>query len=173
MRVSFFDHRPMACMNEQSVIIGFWYELDYDAENNEMNPETYTVQDKISLKNPTKPGFTFKGWYNDPTFKKKVTAINKGSVGDRMLYAKFVENKYKVAFNANGGKGKGPKAMTVTYSQEFVIPDNTFTRKGYTFLCWNTRKDGEGDIYFEGEITSELLEKNNGQLTLYAEWLED
>ena len=34
-------------------------------------------------------GYVFKGWYLDKKFKKKVTVINKGSSGNKTLYAKW------------------------------------------------------------------------------------
>lgn len=57
-------------------------------ENHKDNPATYTILDKITLKDATREGFTFKGWYNDPeNTKSRVTTIALGSSGDRTLYA--------------------------------------------------------------------------------------
>ncbi|MBO4432880.1 MAG: InlB B-repeat-containing protein, partial [Clostridia bacterium] len=58
--------------------------------NNKNNPESYTADTPtITLKNPTRKGYTFKGWYSDAKFKTKVTKIPKGSKGDKTLYAKW------------------------------------------------------------------------------------
>lgn len=63
------------------------YVLD-GGRNHEDNPATYTILDRITLKDATKEGFTFKGWYDDPkNLKSRVSAINVGSSGDRTLYA--------------------------------------------------------------------------------------
>ena len=63
------------------------YVLD-GGTNSKENPDTYTILDKITLKDATKEGFTFKGWFNDPeNSKSKVTGINAGSSGNRTLYA--------------------------------------------------------------------------------------
>mgnify|MGYP001148090078 FL=1 len=52
------------------------------------NPAGYTVASRtIVLKNPVRKGYTFKGWYSDPKFKKKVTKI---AAGSRKLYARWV-----------------------------------------------------------------------------------
>lgn len=57
-------------------------------ENHKDNPATYTILDKITLKDATREGFTFKGWYNDPeNTKSRVTTIAAGNSGDRTLYA--------------------------------------------------------------------------------------
>lgn len=68
--------------------------------NHKDNPATYTILDRVELKNPTKEGFTFDGWYNDPENpKSKVTTIATGNSGDRTLYAKW-----------NGGTAEAPTA---------------------------------------------------------------
>ncbi len=68
-----------------------YYTITYvlnGGENHKDNPETYTILDKITLKNPTKEGFTFKGWLTDPDNSKSVvTVINPGNSGDKILYA--------------------------------------------------------------------------------------
>ena len=56
------------------------YTIDYNLNggiNSSSNPSSYTIEDSITLKNPTKPGYTFKGWYSDEKFTTKVTAISK------------------------------------------------------------------------------------------------
>ena len=59
--------------------------------NSRSNPASYTVASRtIVLKNPVRKGYTFKGWYSDPKFKKKVTKIAAGSTGSRKLYARWV-----------------------------------------------------------------------------------
>ena len=64
----------------------------YDGLNSDKNLENYTVTSKtMKLKNPTKEGYVFKGWYKKDDFSgKKVTQIKKGSTGDLTLYAKWV-----------------------------------------------------------------------------------
>lgn len=69
------------------------YKITYKlngGKNAKKNPTAYTYKTStIKLKNPTRKGYVFKGWYLDKKFKKKVTVINKGSSGSRTLYAKW------------------------------------------------------------------------------------
>lgn len=59
-------------------------------KNNKKNPSCYyNTTNTIKLKNPTKEGYTFKGWYADKQCTIKVTAIKKGSSGNKTLYAKW------------------------------------------------------------------------------------
>ena len=66
------------------------------------NPASYNVETAtIKLKNATKTGYTFGGWYTDEacTETNKVTEITKGSTGAVTLYAKWDANTdtaYKV-----------------------------------------------------------------------------
>ena len=69
------------------------YKITYKlngGKNAKKNPTAYTYKTlTIKLKNPTRKGYVFKGWYLDKKFKKKVTVINKGSSGNKTLYAKW------------------------------------------------------------------------------------
>jgi len=69
------------------------YKIRYSlgkGKNSRSNPAGYTVRSRtIVLKNPVRKGYTFKGWYSDPKFKKKVRKIAAGSTGSRKLYARW------------------------------------------------------------------------------------
>ena len=58
------------------------YKIQYSlgkGTNSRSNPVGYTVASRtIVLKNPVRKGYTFKGWYSDPKYKKKVTKIAAG-----------------------------------------------------------------------------------------------
>ena len=69
------------------------YTITYNlnkGKNNKNNPSSYNITTKtIKLKNPTRKGYTFVGWYSDKKCTKKVTQIKKGSTGNVTLYAKW------------------------------------------------------------------------------------
>ena len=73
------------------------YTITYElkgGKNNKNNPKSYYITTKTkTLKNPTRKGYTFKGWYADSKYKKKVTQIKKGSTGNVKLYAKWAKKK--------------------------------------------------------------------------------
>ena len=60
-------------------------------KNNVSNPKTYTAEDEIKLKDPTRSGYHFAGWYSDSKYKKKVSTIEKGTKGTLVLYAKWIK----------------------------------------------------------------------------------
>ena len=65
------------------------------------NPDTYNVEtETITLMNPVRMGYTFKGWYEKEDLTgEAVSQIQKGSTEDRVLYASWEANTdtpYKV-----------------------------------------------------------------------------
>ena len=120
----------------------------------------------LKLKNSTKTGYTFKGWYSDSKYKKKVTSVKNAS---KTLYAKWSANTYTIKFNSNGGSGKQSN-QKLTYGKQSNIATNKFYRKGYTFIGWNTKANGTGTAYSNKATVKNLTSKNGGSITLYAQW---
>ena len=74
------------------------------------------------------------------------------------------ESEYKITFNANGGKGS-MGAIKVKSGASATLAKNRFTRKGYVFRNWNTKKNGSGKSYKNGaKITV------SANTVLYAQW---
>lgn len=83
---------------------------------------------------------------------------------------KQVANKYKVAYDANGGTGSA-KTQNATYGENLTLNSGSgFKRTGYTLTGWNTRKNGTGTAHALGERTKNLTTKDGGTVTLYAQW---
>ena len=86
------------------------YAITYDLNGGtaaEGNPDSYTVEtETITLKNPTRPGFTFTGWSGTGlTGEDNLTVtIPKGSTGDR---------SYTAHWRYNGGGGSGYSYYTI------------------------------------------------------------
>ena len=79
------------------------YELD-GGTNVPENPASYNVESEtITLKDPTKDGFAFTGWFESPDFSTtKVKEITQGSTGDKTLYARWIQSE-KGQHLAEGG----------------------------------------------------------------------
>ena len=142
------------------------YQIKYNLDggkNNKKNPKTYKITSKtIKLLNPSKKGYVFKGWYRDKKFKKKVTAIEKGSRGNITLYAKWAKEKYTITYKLHGGKNnkKNPKTYTITSK---TIKLSKPSRKGYVFKGWYRDKK------YRKKITA-IKKGSTGKITLYAKW---
>lgn len=152
------------------------------ASNHVKNVKSYTGKAKIKLYAPTREGYTFLGWFDknpdDADFNsrvnKKVSYIKRGATGDKIFYANWRENKYKLAYNANGGKFVERMLRTThDYTEEYeTLSSNILKeRKGYTFVAWNTKKRGGVETRVEPcSIVTKLSPKNNKVVTLFAEW---
>lgn len=70
-----------------------------------------------------------------------------------------------ITFNANGGSGTVPTAISTYVGVANTIPSNSLTRTGYTFNGWNTASDGSGTAYATGSTITPT-----GNVTLYAQW---
>lgn len=103
-------------------------------ENSSKNPTSYTVtsSDK-ALSNPTRKGYTFKGWYTDKNYKNAITKIKKGSTGNLTLYAKWSKTKNTITYQLNGGKNNSKNPTYYTYSTTGNITLENPIQKGYTF----------------------------------------
>ena len=83
-------------MSQTADLSAVKYKITYElkgGKNNKKNPkyityDQYTSGEKIKLKNPTRKGYTFAGWYRDKKCTKKVTSI-KGCKKNIKLYAKW------------------------------------------------------------------------------------
>ena len=74
---------------------------------------------------------------------------------------------YTISFHANGGSGS-MSAIEIGEDESISIPTNTFNHEDYKFTGWNTKADGTGTSYTEGQTIS--LTEN---ITLYAQWEEN
>ena len=151
------------------------YKITYylnGGKNNSVNPTSYIdTTPTITLKNPTRTGYTFGGWYSDSKYTKKVTTIPKGSSGNKNLYAKWTANKYHVAFKGNGSNsGSMSKLSNRTYGSSYVLTANAFKKTGYRFTGWNTKANGTGTTYKDKESVKNLTSTNGATVTLYAQW---
>lgn len=151
------------------------YTITYNlkgGKNNKANPATYTEgSDTITLKAPTKTGYTFGGWYSDSSYKTKVIQINTVSNKDINLYAKWTANKYTIKFHKNGATSGSMNAMNNRkYGSSYTLSANKFKRKGYSFKDWNTKKNGSGKTYKNKESVKNLVSANGKSITLYAQW---
>ena len=122
-----------------------------------------------ALPTPTKTGYTFTGWYTTSDCSSEpVNEIPTPSSGIT-LYAGWRANTYTVTFKANGGNGAMAN-QSFTYDTPQTLTANAFSCLGKTFAGWNTKADGTGTTYTDGQQISNLTADSNGVVTLYAQW---
>lgn len=79
-------------------------------------------------------------------------------------------NTYTVNFNGNGATGGWMGDIPMTYNAGRNLFGNGFVRTGYTFTGWNTRPDGTGTGFSDGQWVNNLTDAHNAVVTLYAQW---
>lgn len=175
MAIAVCDQKKNSSLAVSDACSGLSYEIVYElngGKNSKKNPKTYSYWDSdIALANPTKTGYKFGGWYTDEQFtSEKVKTIVSNNVGTIHLYAKWTPIKYKIKFSGNGATSGEMKTKTCKYGTSYKLPSNTFRKKGYTFVGWNTKKDGTGKTYKDSKKIKNLSSKSGKTITLYAQW---
>ena len=104
------------------------YAINYhlDGGVNGDNPATYThASDTVVLKDATKAGYTFAGWYGDSLFSgDQVTQIASGSSGVKDLYARFTPNQYSIVITGGTSNGSATIRTGDTALSDVVRPGN-------------------------------------------------
>ena len=153
------------------------YKVSFNANGGTgtMSDETFTYDKSQALtaNSFTRTGYTFAGWATSSTGSKAYSdgqsVSNLAASGSVTLYAVWTANKYTVKFDANGGTGT-MSDETFIYNEAKALTANTFERKGYAFIGWNTDPDGNGKYYSDISKVSNLTSKNKDTVTLYAQW---
>ena len=149
---------------------------DESATGNMVNQTfTYTEEKAILANEFVKLGYTFMGWSTDAnskvvTYTDQVT-VSKLSVENNTIinvYAVWHENTYTLELHANDNTSAS-NIHSLKYSESYTINDS-FTRKGYTFVGWSTSPTGE-KVYESNATVSKLMD-TTGTYNLYAKWIE-
>lgn len=120
------------------------YKITYKlnkGKNNTANPKTYTSEDEIKLKKPTRSGYHFVGWYTDSKYKNQISVIEKGSEGSLTLYAKWTKESSPSAKAASLDYVKGTKANTITVSA--TVSNYVKSSDGYYYLVYVDSNSGK------------------------------
>ncbi len=149
-------------------------------------PTQFNPGQTFVLPQATKTGYTFRGWFlydqiladfpnNEGTRPgdRGINALPSSVFEDFVIYAHWSAIKAVVTFRANHPLGTGtisnPSSRTVTYGTVIEyggnFPADFGVVSGYTFIGWNSRANGTGDWYADGEIFTRTL-----AITIYGQW---
>ena len=104
---------------------------------------------------------------NKLTFQTTVTNKYINNYGE--LRNNISASKITVQFDANGGEGTMPEKTNLDVNTSFTLDSNTLTRAGYRFNGWNTKADGTGTSYADGDT---ITLTKGGIVKLYAQWVQ-
>lgn len=151
--------------------------LTYDgngATGGKTDPQPGKTDEKINVRDNgfTRDGYMFVTWNTQAGCKGK--AVNPGDEwtlqGSSTLYACWAGTAQTLTYHGNGATGGNTAAQSGKTGDELTTNANGFTRDGYTFVRWDTAKDGSGTAYGEGKNgVSQYVMKPAGN-DLYAIW---
>ena len=129
--------------------------------NNKKNTKKYKSTKNTKLYSPKRKGYTFKGWYKDKNYTKRIRKIKKGSKGNKRIYALWKAVKYKLSYTSNGGVNDYRNKKK--YTCERSVKLYPATKENYTFVGW----------YKDKKLTkkvTKLKKGTRGNIRLYAKW---
>lgn len=146
------------------------YTLTFDSRGGSEVKEVVKItawSKTLNLPEPTRDGYIFDGWYTDIycTMPATLANIRLNALDNLVLYAKWKGAEHTVYFDSNGGKGS-MAAQAVPFSDSLLLPPNTFTKFGYSFLGW--AESGNGQVVYANQASFTMLKQ--ADVTLYAIW---
>lgn len=142
------------------------YQLD-GGKNHEANPNSFVVGTRVTLKNPTKAGYVFKGWtgpgYSNATKNAVISLDNIKNVilsaekeaeksgtktSVKLTYkANWETKKWIIKFTRNGGDKADDLIIMAQSGESITVPNCPFTKARYKFVEWNTKSNGTGTSF--------------------------
>lgn len=139
------------------------YTITYKNVTEHENPDTYTIEDEIILKDPTKgtdaEKTIFVQWHSEETLQKPIEKIGKGTTGNKIFYAEWSDkNVFTVTFDTDGGSEVD--SQRVKDGEKATKPAKDPTKEGYTFKGW--------DFDFEKPITESTTVRAKWEINKYT-----
>lgn len=151
--------------------------LIYDgngATGGKTDPQNGVTDQKVNVRQNgfTRDGYTFVRWDTQADCRGK--AVNPGDKwtlqGSSTLYACWAGVAQTLTYHGNGATGGNTAAQSGHTGDELTTNANGFTRDGYTFVRWDTAKDGSGTAYGEGKNGVGRYTMKPAGNDLYAIW---
>lgn len=149
---------------------GNTYSIDYDPNTGSVDTSTATFTyggSGITLRTPTKTGYTFLGWYDTTTAGTRISdgGVTYNQAQSRTLYAQWSIQRYTIDYDGGGGT---VDTSTVNYTYgDAALTLRTPTRASYKFEGWYTAASGGTRIGSAG-----ALHTPDASRTLYAQWTQ-
>ncbi len=163
---------PMT-INEDKILYAEWktvtYNIIYNLDGGSISgtyETSYSIlSETIELKNPTRNGYKFLGWYTSSNFgeNSRISKIEKGSSSDIVLYAKWETIQYTITYNISD---KGALSQTAvrsyTIEDDVIILADPISSK-YTFVGWYNNSG------FQTKVTT-IPKGSTGNVEVWAGW---
>lgn len=113
---------------------------------------------------PTHTGYVVDGWDSD----------GKNITSDKTITVSYSPIRYRINFNKNDVNASGTmNSQSMVYDVPSNLNANAFSNRGYSFIGWSENRDGSKRIYLDREEVVNFVSSNNGEVTLYAQWVKN
>lgn len=123
----------------------------------ESNPASVTAETECLLHEPVREGYLFLGWYDGAQGGTKYDRVGGDNAANVTLYALWQKSDalFSVLYDYMGGEATGENPVSVGVGEVYeLLPAS---KAGYTFLGWNTQKDGSGEYVSRLYNVDEML----------------
>ena len=142
--------------------VKFLITFNANGGTSEMRQKVVSSDNKYGvLPSAEKIGYEFGGWYLDEAFTKQITEDTIVKITkNQEIYAKWMQKKYTVTFEVNGGTVDMNTKKVVAGKVYGVLPEAE--KNGFEFAGWFTESGKE--------ITSDSIVELTADTVLYAKW---
>lgn len=142
-------------------------------------PDQNVVYDNKTVLNQNtfrKNGYSFTGW-NTKADGSGIAYKDSADITNLIdqdgicitLYAQWAADT-KITFDGNGKDAGLMTNQTIPYNNSSKLFKNKYSKTGYLFVGWNTKKDGSGVSYQDEALVKNLVTNDNPYIILYAQW---
>ena len=107
--------------------------------------------------------------YGNETIKNNLASTLTLSTTDYNAKVTSID-KNKVSFDWNYANSGFMNDIELNSNTTTTLPTNTYKRTGYAFAGWNTAMDGSGTSFKDGDSINGLIDSENEEVRLYAQW---
>ena len=164
---------------EDITVYAKWNVITYDivynldgGTNNASNPASFNIESgAIVLREPSKRGYTFVGWFTDSAFEEQVGSIPAGSYGEKEFFACWEVIIYDITYNMpEGAENPNPSTYTV---ESALTNFEAASFAGYTFGGFFTSESyGEQVTSFGGGAIGDVTVFAKFTPNSYVVWLD-
>lgn len=142
--------------------VKFLITFNANGGTSEMRQKLVSSDNKYGvLPSAEKIGYEFGGWYLDEAFTKQITEDTIVKITkNQEVYAKWMQKKYTVTFEVNGGTVDMKAKKVVAGKVYGVLPEAE--KNGFEFAGWFTESGKE--------IASDSIVELTADIVLYAKW---
>lgn len=136
---------------------------------------------EVTVTATVKTGYKFVNWTDGSSNEKSTDKDYKFIMpaSNVNLTANATPIKYNIVFNSNKPSsatssvtGSTASMNNIAYDTSITLNKNGYSLSGWKFVGWNTKADGSGTSYTDGQSVSNLTTTDGATITMYAKWVQ-